>query len=291
MEKILNLINMAYQNTDIFLGDRFIPKLYLGENEIDVTPYPTIADLYKIRPDTYSAYIAYAQPMNYFSGSFGMTAFDSDIHAAIKGSGTNYLFAPTGSGTYQANGSKTAFSADGYNTSLKIAGVQNAGGFGPTTVPTDLNMGSSDYVWEAYVNCDTTIGESNNGIAMLLAYSTTGNWGFSQTPSYIRYLVGPSDMYADSATDLPKTADVWRHWAFVRSGSNFYCYWNGTKVITMSGSPTIDTNDPVRLLGSDSGYGGVLQIAQYQDFRIYKGTDKGYTGATITPPPSMVTYA
>lgn len=288
MVKTINLFNMAYQGQNVFLGNQLIGRSYLGTKEVSYSPSNvSTGPSYIIRPDTYSSFIAYAQPMNYFSGSFSMTSFDSDIHAAIKGSGTNYRFAPTGSGTYQANGSKTAFSSDGYNTSLKIAGVQNAGGFGPTTVPTDLVMGTSDFVWEAYVNTDASIGQ--DGIAMLLAYSTTGNWTFSQTPSYIRYLVGPSDLYNDSATNLPKTADVWRHWAFVRSGSNFYCYWNGTKVATMSGSPTINTNDPVRLLGSDSGYGGALQIAQYQDFRIYKGTDKGYTGSTITPPLSIVT--
>ena len=239
-----------------------------------------------IRPDTYSSFISYAQPMNYFSGSFGMTAFDSDIHASIKGSGSNYKFPVTGSGTYVANGSKSKFASDGYNTSLKLSGDQIAGAWGSTTVPSDLQMSTSNFVWEAYVNTDATI--AGIGIWMLAAYGNTGNWSFNQTPAYIRYLVGPGDAYADSVDNLAKTADTWRHWAFVRSGNNFYCYWDGTKVITFTQSITIGNNSPTRLLGAGTSY-STTQIAQYQDFRIYKGTDKGYTGATITPPPSMVT--
>jgi hypothetical protein len=239
-----------------------------------------------IRADAYAAYIVYAQPMNYFSGSFGMTNFDSDIHASIKGSGTNYKFPASGSGTYQATAGKTAFAADGYNTSLKLAGAKNAGAFGGTVTPTDLKMSNSNFVWEVWVNTDATI--AGQGIAMLRAYSDTGNWSFSQTPAYIRFLCGPGDYYfPDSSNTLTKTANVWRHWAFVRSGNNFYCYWDGTRVINNNyGAITLGNNNPNQLLGQASGDDS--QTVQYQDFRIYKGTDKGYTGATITPPLSMV---
>ena len=239
-----------------------------------------------IRADAYAAYIAYAQPMNYFSGSFGMTNFDSDIHASILGSGTNYKFVTTGSGTYGATAGKTAFAANGYVTSLKISGNQNAGGFGSTVTPADLKMSNSNFVWEAYVNTDATI--AGQGIGMLFAYGDTGNFTFNQTPAYIRFLCGPGDYYvSDSSSALTKTANVWRHWAFVRSGSTFNVYWDGVRVVNNTyGAITLGNNNPNRLLGS--GNGDVLQIAQYQDFRIYKGTDKGYTGATITPPLSMV---
>jgi hypothetical protein len=237
-----------------------------------------------IRPDPYASFIAYAQPMNFFSGSFGMTNFDSDIHASIKGSGTNYKFAVTGSGTYQATAGKTKFASDGYVTSLKIAGDQNAGAFGGAVTPADLKMSNSSFVWEMWVNTDATI--INVGISMLRAYSNTGNFTFSQNPAYIRFLVGPGDIFQDSAGNLAKTADVWRHWAFVRSGNNFYCYWDGTRVINFSNGLTIGDNNPNQLLGTQAG--DTAQIGQFQDFRIYKGTDKGYTGATITPPLSMV---
>jgi len=237
-----------------------------------------------IRADAYSSFIAYAQPFNYFSGSFGMTNFDSDIHASIKGSGTNYKFPASGSGTYQATAGKVKFASDGYSNSLKIAGNQNAGGFGGTVTPADLKMSNSSFVWEVWVNTDITI--AGNGLSMLMAYGNTGNFTFNQTPAYIRFLVGPGDVYADSVGTLAKTANVWRHWAFVRSGNNFYCYWDGSRVISFTNSLTLGNNDPNRLLGSAQG--DVLITAQYQDFRIYKGTDKGYTGATITPPLSMV---
>jgi len=278
---------MAFIGTNVFLGGTLVGQTYLGEDRIEYSPFIPQTLPY-IRPDTYASYISYAQPMNYFSGSFGMTSYLSDIHASIKGSGTNYSFPATGSGTIVANGSKTAFSTDGYNTSLKLSGDQNAGAWGPTTVPADLQMSNSDFVWEAYVNTDATI--DGTGIAMLRAYGDTGNFTFSQTPAYIRFLVGPGDYYGDSSTGLDKTGDVWRHWAFVRSGNNFYCYWNGTRVISFSTSTiTIGNNNPTQLLGKASG--DATQTVQYQDFRIYKGTDKGYTGATITPPPSMVVNA
>jgi len=270
----------------VYFGNTLINDVMLGSQRMDdvILKPPVVAT---IRPDAYSAFIAYAQPMNYFSGSFGMTNFDSDIHASIKGSGNNYIFPASGSGTYQATAGKTAFASDGYVTSLRLSGDQNAGAWGTATAPTDLQMGSSDFVWEAYVNTDATI--INNGIAMLRGYPNTGNWSFSQNPAYIRMLVGPGDFFQDSVSTLPKTADVWRHWAFVRSGNNFYCYWDGTRVINFSSTLTIGLNNPVQLLGQASGDSS--QTVQFQDFRIYKGTDKGYTGSTITPPPSMVVYS
>ena len=281
---------MAFIGTNIFLGGTLVGQSYLGNERVEYTPFSEPAAFPYIRTDPYSSSIVYAQPMNYFSGSFGMTNFDSDIHASIKGSGTNYKFPASGSGTYQATAGKTAFAADGYNTSLKISGLQNAGGFGGTVTPTDLKMSNSNFVWEAYVNTDATI--AGSGIGMLFAYGDTGNWTFNQNPAYIRFLCGPGDYYLnDSSTGLSKTADVWRHWAFVRSGNNFYVYWDGVRVINNSyGAITLGNNNPNRLLGGGPDYDST-QTAQYQDFRIYKGTDKGYTGATITPPLSMVVNA
>ncbi len=259
----------------------FSPTIYYFEQ-----PVAAAAAVATLRADAYSSSIVYAQPFNYFSGSFGMTNFDSDIHASIKGSGTKKIFAVSGSGgTYQATAGKTAFSANGYTTSLKISGNQNAGAFGSTVTPADLKMSNSNFVWEAFFNTDATI--AGDGIWMLAAYGDTGNWSFNGTPAYIRYLVGPGDVYADSSTGLSKTANVWRHWAFVRSGNNFYCYWDGTRVISFTNSLTLGNNNPNRLLGGGTGYSTTITV-QIQDFRIYKGTDKGYTGATITVPSSMV---
>jgi hypothetical protein len=257
------------------------PFSYLREVPVEVAAGPTI------RPDPYASFIVYAQPMNYFSGSFGMTNFDSNIAASIKGSGINHKFPVTGSGgTYVATAGKTKFAADGYNTSLRLSGATNGGGFGGTATPDDLKMGNSNFVWEVWVNTDATI--AGQGIAMLRAYSATGAWTFSQTPAYIRFLCGPNDSYVpDSATNLAKTANVWRHWAFVRSGNTFNVYWDGVRVLNNSyGAITLGNQNPNQLLGQASGDDS--QTVQYQDFRIYKGTDKGYTGATINPQLSMV---
>lgn len=241
---------------------------------------------YVVRTDAYSASLSLAVPFNYFSGSFGMTDYRSDISPSIRGTGTAISFAATGSsptGTTRANG-VTKFSADGYYTSVINSGIAYPFGSSATTRPAAMNMGSSNFVWEGFISFPAA--PTGNGISFLGNYGDM-NITMNQTPSYIRYLI-TGDVYADSSTAITKPTNTWVHWAFVRSSNNFYGYWSGSRVISFSSGNTIANTATAAYLGYPAFS---LLTASFQDFRVYKGTDKGYTGATITAPQSIVTLA
>jgi hypothetical protein len=273
---------MAYQNTNIFLGDSFIPKLYLGENEIDVSPINLNPPVYVIRTDPYASYISYAAPMNYFSASFDMTAYNSDIHASVKGSGTNFVFPTTGSGIVTASADYNHWASDGYVTSMNVGNYVNGGAYG-NPVPTELNMGSGDFVYECYVNPTQSV-PSNSMLLM---------WGYPNFASCAIFSNGgipTMRVYADGVTNdgvLTMTPGTWYHWAMSRSGNNYRGYFNGNLIVTLNSSVGLSTNSPTQILGISTDANPPMYV---QDYRIYKGTDKGYTGSTITPPPSIVTY-
>ena len=89
------------------------------------------------------------------------------------------------------------------------------------------------------------------------------------------------------------TLGTWYHIAMVRSGTNKYIYINGTKIGTGTYTGAINTTTPGAItfwsiLGFNSGNTNDGVAKTVQDFRFYLGTDKGYTGATITPPASIV---
>jgi hypothetical protein len=275
---------MAFLGTNIFLGGTLVGQSYLGNERVEYTPFPEPLALPYIRTDAYSASIVYAQPMNYFSGSFGMTGFDSDIHASIKGTGNNYIFAATGSGAATASAAYVKFSSDGYNTALNIGASKNFGGWGSTTVPTELDLGQGNFVYEVYVNPKSNL----FGATMYTAYSNFGNGVIfnSGGTATMRVLVGESGVI-DGAIGA-YSAGNWYHWAISRSGNTYRGYFNGTRVCEGTYGTTLSVNTPTQILGYSTDPNPSVW---YQDFRIYKGTDKGYTGATITPPPSMVVNA
>ena len=93
------------------------------------------------------------------------------------------------------------------------------------------------------------------------------------------------------STDETLILNSWVHVAWVRSGNNKYFYYNGTRYLNNTAAiGSIDANTGfIRILRGENvdndGTAGAVQ-----DFRVYIGTDKGYTGSTITTPSSIVEY-
>ena len=80
---------------------------------------------------------------------------------------------------------------------------------------------------------------------------------------------------------------TWYHVAHVRSGSNLYQYINGTRVGSHSISGTLyNSADSWFLIGHSASQSSHQRV---DEVRISKGTDRGYTGASITPPSSKFT--
>jgi hypothetical protein len=85
---------------------------------------------------------------------------------------------------------------------------------------------------------------------------------------------------------LNATLGNYYHFAFVRSGTTKSIYVNGTRVSTTTQSGDFGTEGHCSILGENNVNDAVGKLVQ--DFRVYIGTDKGYTGATITVPSSIL---
>jgi hypothetical protein len=241
---------------------------------------------YQFRADPYASSLVLAMPMSSFP-TLGMTDYKQDVSALIKAAGSNVSLVVTGSNVY-ASGSTCTFST----ASWSAEGYVNSGYGGTTTMygaptTTTVNFSTSNFVIEAYINFPavlinyhTTIFGQNSG-DYLLADCSEYSGG-----QYIRFYIGGSGSPVSAPTWV---ANTWYHVAYVRSGDNFYSYVNGTRYgnFSRAGAVPASPDGFWRLLGyASDANSSVPKITQ--DFRLYIGTDKGYTGATITPPLSIV---
>jgi hypothetical protein len=238
---------------------------------------------FSVRSDPYGAYIKVAVPGNVFS-TLGMTNVYDSIDSLVRGSGTNFAMTPSiGSGgsvtTNAATNTNTyTFSSYGYTTSLATSGRAAA----LSTATSNLSFGSSNFVIEGYFYFTGNLNAPpyNNFIFgeisgdYLLIDHNSDNQRF--------YLLGASNNPADSYT-----TGAWQYWAFVRSGTSFYVYKNGTRIGSSTVSGTISYSGTWNGIGYNNANDNAAKYTQ--DFRIYIGTNKGYTGSTITPPNSIVT--
>jgi hypothetical protein len=254
----------------------------------------TLALQATIRPDPSASFIVYAVPGNYFSGSFSMTNYNTDISQVIRGSGTGYGNLPaTGSGT-GPNASATQVkwtAADGYYNSLTLGGAKVFGAVANTV--TDFQIGSGDYTIECWVNSASTATRNyfwKNGGTVA---GSMMNIGMLFSDGRIRTVLnsGANQTAQDTATNS-RVDNTWYHFAFCKSGSTFTVYWNGTRVLNYTNATYAtlnngDSTSPAQFGGRpDDASQGTFYI---QDYRVYKGVAK-YTGATITLPQSIVYY-
>jgi hypothetical protein len=280
---------MAEVLSPMYLGGNFIGQAYIGEDRVVYNPYNIADNPYKFRTDPYAAYLELAIPGTQFS-TLGMSNYYSDVSAGVKGSGSNKSIIPSGSGanilfaSSSVNTNTYDFSTDGYTTSIYQGNAQNVGAL-PASA---LSFGTSNFVIELYVRFTSalTAPPFNN---FIFGFNSGDQILIDHNSGTSRFYVNGSDgaNVADTYTQ-----NAWTHFAFVRSGSTFNQYKNGSRIKTYSGtSGAINTPSYWSLLGFDIGNtndGGQKQI---NDFKIYIGTDKGYTGDTIQEPESIVTYA
>jgi len=295
---IIFLHNMAEVSQQIFLGTNEVFAFY-DNKWSGINSYETASAVtgFAFRTDAYSASLVIACPYSNFT-TLGMTNFYDNCAGAIRtGTFSNgYSLVPTGSNVgsagpqfypsssqYVTSGSYN-FNAQGYQTALMISGSQNAGVI--ATPATNANIAGNNFVVEAWFNFKGgTFGQppfnafffgDQGGSECLMDYANA-------TSTFRFFGAGGDD---DPATWTPKTNNVWFHVAWVKSSTAKYIYFNGIRI--GNGTGTISNPTLIKLLGTNTGndndgYGKLIQ-----DYRVYVGTDKGYTGATITVPDSIV---
>jgi len=158
------------------------------------------------------------------------------------------------------------------------------------TVPdhADWDFGDGDFVIEFWVKC--TDPESTDDALVTAAASINISAGWA---TYISYAGGYVRFYTNTltltgSTDI--TDDAWHHVAISRNSGDINLYVDGTREAqTTSYATAINTAVRVTL-----GQFSTLQAGRYlngnlDEVRISKGTNRGYTGATITVPTAPFT--
>lgn len=245
-------------------------------------------DVFAVRSDAYASYVVLACPGT-LATNLGMTNYYDDISSQIRGTGNNVPLTPSGSsggqiwasGSVVSSGSVNFATNSGYATSVYTSGSQNAG-YLPSGV---LSLTNQNFVIEYWINYSTpfSMPPYNKGI------SAPGNFPnyFDFAGFFPRYRFGYNDNYF--FFNQSQTQNVWYHVAFVRSGTSVYLYINGTKhasVLTI-GTTSINAS-AYHLMGINSGTTNDGAGSRYNDLRISVGTDRGYTGSTITVPNSII---
>jgi hypothetical protein len=281
---------MAEVGQGLFLGSDSI-QFIQNNNFVFANPFfeAPPAPTWVVRTDAYSGSVVLAMPGT-LATDLGMVNYYDDISSVIKGTGSNKSIIPSGSGaearlypsaSVVSSGSYD-FAADGYETSPFSSGSQNVG-FLPSG---ELNFSTSDFVIEYWINYGPTgftMPPFNKGI------SSPGN-----TPNYFdfagffpRYRLGFNDNF--TFFNQSQTAGVWYHVAFVRTSTTVNMYINGVKHVTTAtiGSGAFTTS-AYHIMGLNSGNTNDGAPSRFNDLRITIGTNRGYTGATITVPQSII---
>lgn len=280
------------QTQKIYLGSHPVEKRYLGEHPILTSLVPE----YKIffREDAYAEFLEFAVVGSANADLY--TNFYDDVHADVSGSGTNFIANPTGSAAEFNKAAANKWNTTPYNGSLSMSGSASWGGINDG----DLVFGSDDFVIEGYVYVPAVVGEWNNPPFWTPAIEHSSGYlrlDFGNpspdniTDARFRFLYdvgGGQQVITTSNQTFARNS--WHHIAWVRNGAEANIYLDGSRIHNSSPFSTnafaTDGSNIRMLSGASATNDGGRRY--WNDFRIYIGTNKGYTGASITPPDSIL---
>lgn len=251
---------------------------------------------YSVRSDAYSASLVTAQPFSIFS-TLGMTSVTQSIDGLIRtgnladsanlkatGSLASYLYP---SASVVSSGSYNFGTNSGYTTSVSQENSMNCG------VVTNA-IGSNNFVIEFWFNARQNFanppfhmwcgGADNSGDRLTIQWSNA-------TPDLFRFYINGNTTWTTTPSANQGSSinnGTWYHVAFVKSGTSVYVYLNGNRIGVGTRAASVNAYSLLQLGGINSGNNNDGLRKTIQDYRLYIGTDKGYTGATITVPNSIV---
>ena len=215
-------------------------------------------------------------------------AFFNQVTLLLPGNGTNgaqnntFLDSSTNNFTITRNGNTTQgtfspFSQMGWSVQFDRADYNNL------LIPSssDFDFSSGNFTIECWINPQ----------ALPAAGDGSFHWIFA-TSNLVAFFFSGNIYFRNQATTELVTpvahgmsSGVWYHLAFVRSGSNYAIYRNGSSISTGSGSTVASGASALTIAGS-SGFNGITACT-LSNFRITNGQAL-YTGA-FTPSTSPLT--
>jgi hypothetical protein len=270
-----------------------------------------VGPAFLVRTDSSSSFVQLAVPGTNF-GTFGMTNFQSDISATIRGSGVNSTLIVTSSGASNVciisssvvNSGSYDFATDGgYTTSVF---QEDGGSIGAVTSSFGaFNSGSAaqlpspatngDFVIETWVYLQERFASPGAPFHKSIIRDTASSFSCdisfpsnqpNQPGCRLRMIRGGSQTFSGN---ISWNLNAWYHIAFAWTAStgNITAYWHGTRVINAVNASVNATGLNYRILGGDLGVNDGAK-GSIQDYRVTIGSNRGYTGTTMTVPNSIV---
>lgn len=233
-----------------------------------------------------SAFIPPASPLSAISGTVLLTLQSNRI---IDNSTNN--FALTASGTPSIQAASPFEPASDWSSSINSGSIYFNGSTDYLTIPTgttSLQFGSGDFTVEAWVYLNSTASTQ----VVFTGQSDANTAAGSSTVFYVAGTTVTSDIYVGSssfAVTSPKpTSKTWAHVAWVRNGSTFSSYLNGTLVQSVACSGSINAGASTYPNTIGRAPTGTRYLDGYiSNLRVVKGTAV-YTSA-FTPPVTPLT--
>lgn len=264
-----------------------------------------------IRPDSSGSFVQLAVPgTNFVGASFGQTNFQSDISAAVRGTGTNVNLIVTSSSATNAciisssvvSSGSYDFAADGrYTTSVfqedagSIGAVSSTvfGAFNSTGFPSPASNG--DFAIECWVYLQERLASPAAPFHKSIIRDTASSFSCDisfpsdqpNKPTYrLRMIRGGNQTFS---SNISQNLNAWYHIVFswTASTGTVNLYWHGTRVGNVVNTSSNATGLNYRILGGDMGANDGAK-GSIQDYRVTIGSNRGYTGTTITVPNSIV---
>ena len=268
------------------------------------------ARIYSIRPDPSGSFVQMAVPGTNFGSVFGQTNFQSDISAAVRQAGNNLNLIVTSSsatscciissslvssGSYNFAASDIAYSTSVFQEDAGSIGAVTGsfGSFNTTGFPSPATNG--DFVIETWVYLQERFASPAAPFHKSLIRDTATSFSCdlsfpSNQPNQpgvrLRFIRGGSQTFSGN---ISWNLNAWYHIAFSWTASTgaINAYWHGTREISGTNTSVNTRGLTYRILGGDMGANDGAK-GSLQDYRITIGGNRGYTGATITVPDSIV---
>jgi hypothetical protein len=151
-----------------------------------------------------------------------------------------------------------------------------------------LELGGSDFAIELWMRTTQTTTYATLASRVSAGFGS-GSWSLmlnaSGTGSVALYAANFSTSAPMLLTSGVSVADgAWHHVAWVRNGTQHSLYVDGTRYATATSSMTVADISQSLAIGTDLVFSGRDFSGYIDDFRYTVGTNRNYTGATITVP-------
>lgn len=205
------------------------------------------------------------------------------INDSAANNSTTFIDQSTAAHTLTAHGTAkytTATAPSGLTSSAVFAG----GGTDNVTTPdsADWDLGTGDFAIEGFSKINSVGGGTYTAITGT-NINTGGSWGvyYRNSDKFLTFYDGTSVLVSTGALS---TAGF-LHWAISKTSGNMEMYVNGTRVYNAANSSSINDAGNQLVIGNDNSAGSNNPFNGWSaSIRITEGSNRGYTGATISVP-------